>query len=202
MSLAGLLTVGAVLQQQLGLFGVVVSELAIVFLPAWLFASWRKIDLAIDRPRATAIAIGAVAGLVGFVIMALVEEQVLERVMPLPPEVRAQLKQMIPTTGGARVLAAELVALALAPAIAEETMFRGMLLGAFGARRWIGAIVAAVAFGAYHASVWRLIPATLLGLALGAIRVRTRSLWPAIAFHLVNNAAVITMARTGRDRLF
>jgi membrane protease YdiL (CAAX protease family) len=87
----------------------------------------------------------------------------------------------------------------LAPALAEEALFRGAVLGAWRGRT--GAVVSAVLFGAYHTSVYRMLPATLLGLALGWVRLAGDSLWAAVAFHAVNNAAVVVMARQGLETL-
>jgi membrane protease YdiL (CAAX protease family) len=76
----------------------------------------------------------------------------------------------------------------------EELVFRGVLLSGLASRmgaRW--AIVAsAIVFGCVHLPdfgfAWYPVPAlVLLGLALAWIRVRSRSLWPAITLHATNN---------------
>lgn len=85
------------------------------------------------------------------------------------------------------------VAVCIAPAI-EELLFRGVLLSGFARRipvNW--AIVAcAIAFGCAHLPdfkfAWYGVPTLiLLGLVFGWLRVRTRSLWPAIVAHATNN---------------
>jgi membrane protease YdiL (CAAX protease family) len=199
-SLAALLTVGALLQAELGLLGVLIAELALVLLPAWLWAAHRGLDLGIARPRAASVLGGALAGAGAFWLMALVEQHLLERVLPTPPEVRASLERLV-GAGGARVLLADLLALSIAPALAEETLFRGAVLQAMRTprRTWPAVVIAALGFGAFHASPWRILPAALLGLPLGALRVTSGSLWPAIAFHATNNLAVVAMVRAGRE---
>jgi sodium transport system permease protein len=106
----------------------------------------------------------------------------------------------VPRTG-LRPLAVDLVALALVPAVAEELLFRGVLFGAARAR--IGAtgavVVTAIAFGLYHGSIYRFAPAALGGLLLGVVRAAGGSLWPAIAFHVANNAGVIVAMHYGYE---
>jgi membrane protease YdiL (CAAX protease family) len=200
MSLVALLTVGAVLQAQLGLLGVLVAEAVCVFAPAWLWAGYRRVDLALARPRVLAVIGGVLAGAGAFWLMALVEQHVLERLLPTPPEVRAQLEHLIRPTAGLRPLAADALALAIAPALAEETMFRGAVMSAFsGRRRWPSVLIAAVLFALFHTSLYRFIPPLLLGILLGVTRVLGASLWPPIAFHVTNNLAVIALTRAGHD---
>lgn len=90
---------------------------------------------------------------------------------------------------------ASLLAVAIAPACAEEMAFRGALLGSL--RRLIGpvgaTIVSALAFGAIHfyPSGYRIPFAVLLGLGLGALRARTGSVLPAACAHSVLNAITL-----------
>ncbi len=87
------------------------------------------------------------------------------------------------------------VALAVVPALAEEWFFRGFVLSWLRARMRVGTAVLASAllFGAFHVfsptmlSPERFLPTTLLGLVLGWLCVRTRSLWPGVVVHLVHN---------------
>jgi membrane protease YdiL (CAAX protease family) len=200
MSLVALLTVGAVLQARFGLLGVLLAEAVCVFAPAWLWAGYRRVDLGLARPRALAVIGGVLAGAGAFWLMALVEQHVLERLMPTPPEVRAQLEHLIRPTAGLRPLAADALALAIAPSLAEETMFRGAVLEAFsGRRRWLAVLVAAILFAVFHASAYRFFPPLLMGILLGVVRVLGGSLWPPIAFHITNNLAVIALTRAGHE---
>jgi membrane protease YdiL (CAAX protease family) len=57
--------------------------------------------------------------------------------------------------------------------------------------------VSALAFAIFHFSPHALVAATLAGLALGAVRVWSGALLPAIALHLANNGAVLVATRAG-----
>jgi membrane protease YdiL (CAAX protease family) len=185
-----------------GAGGVLESELVCVLAPtvAWLWL--RRVPaaaLGLERARWAATAGGFVAGAGVFYLIAAAVEPWLDRLLPTPPEVRAAIERMVVPPSGARPLAIDLLAFALAPAVAEELLFRGVVLGALRPR--LGAtgaiVVAALAFAAYHASPYRFAPAALGGLALGVVRVAAGALAPAIAFHVANNAAVVIALRWG-----
>jgi membrane protease YdiL (CAAX protease family) len=106
-----------------------------------------------------------------------------------PRELQEPVKQLLSASW-----AADLLALAIAPAVCEELLFRGALQSSI-ANRWLALVVPAVAFGAFHASPKKFLPAAALGLLLGAIRARAGSLWPAVAFHAANNTLVLVLAR-------
>jgi sodium transport system permease protein len=208
MSFVLLITVGATLTVELGLLGVLVAEVALVLAPVALWLAFRqvprdRIGIARGQARPLAIAAGVLAGLGGFYVMAVAEASVLERLLPVPPELKEAMKRLVLPESGARPIIADVLALAIAPAVCEEALFRGGVMAAFlGPRRrdrWLAVVLAAVLFGAFHASLYRLLPATGLGLVLGFVRVRSDALGPAIAFHITNNVAVIALTRLGRD---
>ena len=89
--------------------------------------------------------------------------------------------------------AAALLVTVIAP-IAEEVLFRGYIFTAL--RGWAGvwgaAAITGVLFGAIHIDPDRptgfLLPLAFLGFVLCLIYARTRSLYPCIALHSINNA--------------
>jgi membrane protease YdiL (CAAX protease family) len=103
----------------------------------------------------------------------------------------------------AALVGAAIFVCVIAP-VAEEFFFRGFIFGAL--RRWrielagrnIGTVVAAVLtgilFGLAHtgsASSQYLIPLGFLGFVLCLLRWRTRSLYPCMALHSVNNSLAL-----------
>jgi sodium transport system permease protein len=98
--------------------------------------------------------------------------------------------------------AVRLISISIVPAIFEELCFRGFLLGALERRSkpWLAVVIAAVTFGFFHIliggtlAIERLVPSTLLGLALGAIAIWSRSVIPGMVFHVLNNGAIVTLA--------
>lgn len=83
--------------------------------------------------------------------------------------------------------------LAISPAICEELFFRGAILS--GLRRDLSAASCiawqAVVFGAAHSSIYRFVPTGILGMALAAITLRSRSLLPAVLLHAAYNTMLL-----------
>jgi membrane protease YdiL (CAAX protease family) len=88
--------------------------------------------------------------------------------------------------------------------IAEELFFRGFIFGSLRRIRltvggrdlgtWVAALLTGVLFGLVHAgsaSSQYLVPLGLLGFVLCLVRWRTRSLYPCMALHSVNNALAL-----------
>lgn len=74
--------------------------------------------------------------------------------------------------------------------ILEETLFRGIILEGFLTRYRPGKAIfwSALLFGLFHMNPWQFIPGFLIGLLLGYIYLKTRSLIPVILVHMVNNS--------------
>lgn len=95
-----------------------------------------------------------------------------------------------------------LLAMAVTPAIVEEVFFRGFLFNAFPHREypWRTIMATSLLFGAFHILMFnilvleRLVPATLLGIALGWLRWRSGSVFPGMLLHVTNNAFLMLIA--------
>lgn len=95
---------------------------------------------------------------------------------------------------GARTTALALLLVAALPALAEELFFRGAMLTLLKrlSRSWTVAIVlSACAFSAAHFDAAGFLARLLMGVLLALLFVRSRSIWPAVAFHAVNNGATV-----------
>jgi len=87
---------------------------------------------------------------------------------------------------------------ALIPAISEEVAFRGFILSGLEAehRTRSAILLSALMFGFLHVLLslfQQLFNATLLGLVLGLLAIRSRSVLPGIIFHLLNNAYAVLL---------
>jgi sodium transport system permease protein len=98
--------------------------------------------------------------------------------------------------GGAQVLAAAwpffLVFVIVIP-ICEEVAFRGFVLGGLQRRfkPWKAIVLSAFLFALYHMNVFQFVPAFLMGVVLGLLAVRSRSIWPGVLLHAVYNSLPI-----------
>lgn len=88
-----------------------------------------------------------------------------------------------------------LLIMALAPAIFEETFFRGgvqNLMERTSKSPWVAVIVTSIIFSAIHFSYYGFLPRLALGVLLGLFYQYTGSLWMSIWAHFFNNAMVVT----------
>lgn len=94
--------------------------------------------------------------------------------------------------------------IALTPAICEELAFRGFILS--GLRR-LGnpkraILFSAIFFGISHGmGIQQAIAATLIGLVIGFVCVRTGSVFPGMAFHATHNAAAALLLVWGAQQI-
>jgi sodium transport system permease protein len=105
-------------------------------------------------------------------------------------EQMGSLVKQIPNLGVAVFL------FALIPSITEEVAFRGFILSGLerGHRTRTAILISALLFGFLHVLLSmfnQLFTATLLGLVLGLMAIRSRSLYPGIVFHFLNNSLAL-----------
>jgi sodium transport system permease protein len=91
-----------------------------------------------------------------------------------------------------------LLVFAVVPAITEEVAFRGFILSGLERdhKTRNAIIISALLFGFLHVLISlfsQFFTATLLGLVLGLLAVRSRSLLPGILFHFINNALGVVL---------
>jgi len=118
--------------------------------------------------------------------------------LPPPPEylelfrrLHAALAPASPVDG-----LVSLLVIAVLPALCEELVMRGVLLTSLAALvgRAPAVFLTAAVFGLIHFDWIRLAFTFVLGLILGFLRFRTRSLWPPVAAHVTINALTFALA--------
>ncbi len=106
--------------------------------------------------------------------------------------------------GTLALVAAAFLVTVVAP-IAEELFFRGYVFGALRNWKgmWVGAVLTGLLFGAIHLGsapeVLYLPLLAVFGFVLCLLYVRTRSLYPCIVLHALNNCVAFAGARDGWD---
>lgn len=118
-----------------------------------------------------------------------------ERYFPISQTARDAIAQLM---GSRHDLPTALLLFALVPAVCEEVAFRGYVLSGLESayRPRTAVLLSAILFGIMHVLMslfQQLFNATLLGLVLGLLAVRSRSLLPGIVFHLLNNGLAVSL---------
>jgi membrane protease YdiL (CAAX protease family) len=158
-----------------------------------IFARGRKLtlaDLGVRRTSArflvSAVLLGISMWYVTFLVVELVQP-------PADPEQLEKLNDLVVQLP----FVPTLVAFTIFPAVAEELVFRGVLTRSLAPRfsRGVGIVISAAVFSLYHLFPPQMVSTFLLGLVLGLLTVRARSIVPAIIVHLLNNAIAIVLAR-------
>jgi membrane protease YdiL (CAAX protease family) len=145
-------------------------------------------DLGLARPRAVYVVAAVLLGLSMWLITA-----TLVQLLDPPTRSTDALRELIQR----EPLVATIVALSVFPAVAEELVFRGVLARAIAARYGVvmGVAVSATTFALYHLNPPQMVSTFVLGLVLGLLALRARSIVPAIIVHTLNNAIAVVLSR-------
>lgn len=86
------------------------------------------------------------------------------------------------------------LAVAVTPAICEETLFRGYVQRTFERTiGWKSILLTGVIFGLYHMQPLGLFSLSIFGFLIGYLYFRSRSILPAMAAHFTNNFIAVAM---------
>jgi len=118
-------------------------------------------------------------------------------ILPPPPPEISRVSEIL--SGSSLPAVMILGVLAVTPAVCEEIAFRGFILSglARGGRLKVAVIVSSMMFGIVHMIPQQAFNAALVGLVIGLLAVHSRSLFPAIAFHLCSNTIASLHAGNG-----
>lgn len=138
---------------------------------------------------------GLVAAMVGMVGLSLTCGALADLAGVGSEGVMPQIARVLSDSSPFRMLLA-LLTIAVAPAVAEECFFRGLVQTRVAARwgRWPAIVVSAFAFGLFHVDPVQGSLAFVAGLFLGWLVERFGGIRPSIAAHAVNNAVFVVLA--------
>lgn len=181
-------------------------SVGLVFLAfPWLVIRHFRLDpvqaLALRLPR-PGVWIGVLLGVPAALLVMTSAFRLVDFVLPMPNELIENFGQsLLPESIPAWQI---LLLLSVLPGIAEELTFRGVLL--HGLRRRFGpvtlALVVGIIFGIFHFQLFRIPMTAGLGAMLAGVTLMTGSIFPAIAWHALNNALAIFLSSRGVDLAF
>ncbi len=109
-------------------------------------------------------------------------------------EMATQLTNSFLSSTTTTSLLANLLIMAVVPALGEELLFRGLLNHWFGKiirNPHLNIILVSLLFSAIHLQFFGFIPRFALGMVLGYLTLWTQSLWYPILLHLLNNGVTV-----------
>ena len=106
----------------------------------------------------------------------------------------------MPSTSGGLVVLVLLV-IAIIPAISEETLFRGVMLGCMeeDCGTVNSVLIVGLCFALFHASPIQTVYQFACGCIFALLAVRSRSVLPSMLVHLLNNGIIIVLDACGLD---
>jgi sodium transport system permease protein len=153
--------------------------------------------IALRRPANASLAGAVLIGASAWAAVALLSDWL----VPVPKEVIEALRKALLPEDASRGLAANLLLIALTPAICEEVLFRGVILRGLATRMAPSAaiVITGLLFGIFHLDVHRLLPTALLGILLSWLAFQSGSLVPSMVAHFLNNAILVTLSTSKLD---
>ena len=187
-----------VLMAQSPLNGVLLLQWGVFLLPTLLVLAYFRVSpqaaLQLWTPRNSGFA-GALLLASGGMALNMQFSFYYHQLFPPSTETQELFKRLFAEAETGNGLLWLLLTVAVTPAICEEVVFRGVLLTAW--RRILPPValvaVVGVLFGMFHLDPHRIASTTLLGIAFTYIALRTRSLYPAMAAHALNNGAGVLL---------
>ncbi len=87
--------------------------------------------------------------------------------------------------------------MAVVPAICEELTFRGFIFGGLVRDRSAlrALMITSLVFGVSHGVLQQSMSATLMGVILGWVSLKSGSVWPSVLIHVTNNALSVSLSR-------
>ena len=173
----------------------ILSQFLLMLLPTlWIVRRWHssgvRAYVRFSPCSGAEIALACAAVLLFFPANAFLS-QILVRELNIPPML-LKANETLFRADSAPELLFVIAAVALTPAICEETLFRGYVQRTL--ERTIGAksvIATGVVFGLYHLQPLGLLNLSLLGLVFGYFFFASRSLFPGMLAHFTNNLVAV-----------
>jgi membrane protease YdiL (CAAX protease family) len=188
-------TVGTVLQLRDLLLGIIGTEILCILVPLVVTLGLLRCDLRrtlrLRWPGWTALGLAAVMAPAAAILAGEVF-WLQSQIVPVP-DWYVEIMDALVWAGRDAHPAVSLLALSVLPALSEEGLFRGFVLSGLGKRfgrtgaLWLSALM----FGLIHLDIFRFAAVCFLGVFLGYLTLASRSLYPAIVLHGINNGLIL-----------
>lgn len=187
--------VGSFAQIKWGFGGVVIQQLIILLCPvlyAWYMKADAKKLFSIKKPKVSQVAGGVLFGIAAF-LCAMIIGVLLVPFFPESADGLTQLDDML-TSQPAVVL---ILVVALMPAIGEELLFRGFVMGTLKNKCTgvIAVLVTTLLFAAYHMSLIKMFTIGIIGFGLTYAAYKSGSIVTSMCMHFLNNLLSVLITK-------
>lgn len=187
--------VGSFAQIKWGFGGVVIQQLIILLCPVlyvWYMKADAKKLFSIKKPRVSQVAGGVLFGIAAF-LCAMIIGVLLVPFFPESADGLTQLDDML-TSQPAVVL---ILVVALMPAIGEELLFRGFVMGTLKNKCTgvIAVLVTTLLFAAYHMSLIKMFTIGIIGFGLTYAAYKSGSIVTSMCMHFLNNLLSVLITK-------
>lgn len=202
-SLISLIYIGSFMQLYWGTIGLIATEVIIFAIPV-LYAIYIKADIkntfSLRIPKVKDI-FGAILIWIGGYFLINITTQILLALFPQGAEVLEAVNSSVMMDS----LLASLIVVAFIPALCEEVLFRGFLLGAFKgeskkSKIW-AVVMVGILFGIMHLNFIRIVPTAMLGILFAYCALVTKSIWTSVFMHFINNGFSVCVLYIGQKYL-
>lgn len=109
------------------------------------------------------------------------------------PQEYASLSESMDSSMAGLSFGAEMILVAVTPAICEEALHRGLLQYSLRniKKKWVMLLLMGMYFGAFHMSLVRFLPMMMMGMVLSYIRMKTDNMFYSSLFHFIHNASTV-----------
>lgn len=187
--------VGSFAQIKWGFGGVVIQQLIILLCPvlyAWYMKADAKKLFSIKKPGVSRVAGGILFGIAAF-LCAMIVGVLLVPFFSESADGLTQLDDML-TSQSAVVL---ILVVALMPAIGEELLFRGFVMGTLKNKCTgvIAVLVTTLLFAAYHMSLIKMFTIGIIGFGLTYAAYKSGSIVTSMCMHFLNNLLSVLITK-------
>ena len=187
--------IGSFAQIKWGFGGVVIQQLIILLCPvlyAWYMKADAKKLFSIKMPGVSQVAGGILFGIAAF-LCAMIIGVLLVPFFPESADGLTQLDDML-TSQPAVVL---ILVVALMPAIGEELLFRGFVMGTLKNKCTgvIAVLVTTLLFAAYHMSLIKMFTIGIIGFGLTYAAYKSGSIVTSMCMHFLNNLLSVLITK-------
>jgi len=181
--------------------GLVKTELLIVLLPVLLIYSISKNSLVkgarLQATKPANFLLMLLAVIPGFIVATYIM-QLINILFPLPASYLESMQKIMELHQ--LPLAASFLVIGVLPGICEEMLFRGYIIRGFERYgKWQAILISGIMFGIFHLDFFRLIPAAVMGIWLGYLLLKTRSIYITFIAHALHNSFTVVLTSWGEQ---